>query len=101
MESKKVEVTLVTSKYFGQYGVIQKVTPKKFKIRFWDTGEEAYLWQTSVAVLPHYSPDQDRKHSIGTDTAANENKQTNKQKQKYEVWTMQPANCLNPWRGRG
>ena len=76
MESKKVEVTLVTSKYFGQYGVIQKVTPKKFKIRFWDTGEEAYLRQTSVAVLPHYSPHQDRKHSIPTDTPANENKRT-------------------------
>jgi hypothetical protein len=59
MDSQKVKVTLVSSKYFGRYGVIQKVTPKKFKIRFWDTGEETYLWQTSVAVLPT----QDSNHS--------------------------------------
>ena len=72
MESEKVEVTQRTSKYFGQYGVIQKVTPKKFKIRFWDTGEEAYLWQTSVTVLP--CRDQDQKQNIRTDTTTNENK---------------------------
>ena len=52
------------------------MTPKKFKIRFWDTGEETYLWQTSVTVLHPHSPDQNRKHSIGTDSPENENKRT-------------------------
>ena len=78
MESQKVEVTLVTSKYFGQYGVIQKVTAKKFKIRFWDTGEETYLWQTSVTVLQNHSTNQDRKNVRSDDTAINEKKRTKK-----------------------
>jgi hypothetical protein len=51
MEKERVQVTLVTSRYVGRYGVIQKVTEKRFKIRFWDTGDEAYLPQTSVRVL--------------------------------------------------
>jgi hypothetical protein len=72
---KKVEVTLFTSKYFGQYGAIQKVTPKKFKIRFWDTGEETYLWQTSVTVLPNHSSNQNQKNVQTDDTTINENKQ--------------------------
>ena len=55
MESEKLVVTLVTTKYFGRHGVIQKVTPKKFKIRLWDTGEETYLWKTSVKVLSNHS----------------------------------------------
>ena len=67
MESKKVVVTLATSKFFGRYGVIQKVTPKKFKIRFWDTGEETYLWQTSVEELRNGSH-KDRKNNVQTDT---------------------------------
>jgi len=68
MESEKVVVTLVTSKFFGRHGVIQKVTPKKFKIRFWDTGEETYLWQKSVKTLSQDSSHKDRKPDIETNT---------------------------------
>ena len=39
---------------------------KKFKIRLWDTGEETYLWQTSVKVLSNHSH-QDGKQKIPTD----------------------------------
>jgi len=70
MESEKVEVTLVTSKYHGRYGVIQKVTPQKFKIRFWDTGEETYLNRTSVQVLGVDNSSQDRKHNVQKDIPA-------------------------------
>jgi hypothetical protein len=51
MESEKVKVTLLTLRFYGQYGIIKKVTQKKYKIRFWDTGEETYLAQMSVQVL--------------------------------------------------
>jgi hypothetical protein len=61
MESEKVKVTLLTSRYYGQYGVIKKVTQKKYKIRFWDTGEETYLLQTSVHVLEKGANESDGK----------------------------------------
>jgi hypothetical protein len=53
MEKEKIKVVLSTSVYHGRYGVIKKVTAKKFKIRFWDTGNETYLLKTSVLVLSH------------------------------------------------
>jgi hypothetical protein len=65
METEKVEVTLVTSDYYGRYGVIQKVTQKKFKIRFWDTGEETYLWQTSVRIVRNGGGPNDESNSGG------------------------------------
>ena len=67
MESEKVVVTLGTSKYHGRYGVIKKVTPKKFKIRLWNTGEETYLMQTSVQVLIDNGSDQGQKCHMGTE----------------------------------
>jgi hypothetical protein len=62
MESEKVLVTLLTSNHYGRYGVIKKVTKTKYEIRFWDTGEETYLMQTSVQVLSGDSNDRDGKH---------------------------------------
>jgi hypothetical protein len=51
MEKDKVKVTIASSRFYGKYGVIKKVTPKQFKIMIWDTGETMYLRQTSVEVL--------------------------------------------------
>jgi hypothetical protein len=61
MESEKVNVTLLTSRYYGQYGVIKKVTQKKYKIRFWDTGEETYLPQMSLHMLEKGANESDGK----------------------------------------
>jgi hypothetical protein len=65
---EKVQVTLVTSRYVGMYGSIMKTTEKKFKIRFWDTGDEAYLLQTSVSILG--DDDDDGKESNRTRAGA-------------------------------
>jgi hypothetical protein len=61
-EKEKVKVTLLMSRFFGWYGVIKKVISKRFKIRFWDTGEEIYLWQRSVQVLNDDVNECDGKH---------------------------------------
>lgn len=86
MDSKKVLVTLRTSNHYGRYGVIQKVTEKKYKIRFWDTGEETYLMQSSVQVLSGDTDDgRDGKHNPPNGAEGRAKKRTKAKAAKVKV----------------